>query len=81
MIAIKRGKYENIFLTMRFFQFMVGTIYDDGMQYNKEFQIYYTAKYTVEKNSNELDFIFFCRSFFSNKLIYRHHLDFDRLYI
>lgn len=59
MIAIKRGKYENIFLTMRFFQFMVGTIYDDGMQYNKEFQIYYTAKYTVEKNSNELDFIFF----------------------
>lgn len=34
-----------------FFQFMVGTIYDDGMQYNKEFQIYYTAKYTVEKKT------------------------------
>lgn len=30
---------------------MVGTIYDDGMQYNTEFQIYYTAKYTVEKKT------------------------------
>lgn len=54
---------------------MVGTIYDDSMQYNTEFHIYYTAKYTVEKkNSNELDFIFFCRSFFSNKLIYRLYI-------